>query len=65
MDDYLASSVAERTFAFKLIGLFGLLALVLAVLGVYGVLACSVVQRTQEIGIRAALGANARNLITS
>ena len=64
MDDYLASSVAERTFAFKLIGLFGLLALVLAVLGVYGVLACSVVQRTQEIGIRAALGANARNLIT-
>jgi predicted permease len=65
LDDYLASSVAERTFAFRLIGLFGLLALVLAVVGVYGVLACSVAQRTQEIGIRAALGASARNLLTT
>ena len=39
LDDYLASSLAERRFAFRLIGLFGLLALVLAVVGVDGVLA--------------------------
>jgi putative ABC transport system permease protein len=57
MDDLLARSAAERRFVLILFEAFGLVGLALAAIGVYGVLSGSVTERTQEIGVRLALGA--------
>ncbi|HYO62493.1 MAG TPA: ABC transporter permease [Pyrinomonadaceae bacterium] len=64
MDDLLAKSAAERRFALVLFEAFGVAALILAAVGIYGLLSGSVAERTREIGIRLALGATRRDILS-
>jgi ABC-type antimicrobial peptide transport system permease subunit len=65
MDQILSQALGSPRFAAGVFGVFGFVALGLAALGVYGLLAYSVTRRTQEIGVRMALGADVARVLTN
>jgi putative ABC transport system permease protein len=64
MTSVLQRSLGARRFNRNLISIFGIVALILVLIGVYGLMSYSVAQRTREIGVRMALGAGQRNILS-
>jgi predicted permease len=63
LSEMVSASLSARRFSMEIVGLFALTALLLAGLGIYGVISYLVRERTLEIGIRLALGADSRNIL--
>jgi putative ABC transport system permease protein len=63
LNETVSASLAQRRFLMEIVALFALTALLLAGLGIYGVISYIVSERTHEIGIRLALGAERRNIL--
>jgi putative ABC transport system permease protein len=63
LNETVSASLAERRFSMRIVGLFAVTALFLAGLGIYGVISYMVSERTHEIGIRIALGADNKNIL--